>query len=115
MVRNGLQYIADIINSIDKILRYLDKAGSVDEFLDNEILIDAVTRNYEIIGEAAKKVPEPIRANYPNIPCRQMYGLRNFAVHEYHIIDPRILWEIAEDHLVQNKIDLEDLLTNESN
>lgn len=42
-----------------------------------------------------------------------MYGLRNFAVHEYHTIDPVILWEIAEDHLVANKIALEAILENE--
>jgi len=42
-----------------------------------------------------------------------MYGLRNFAAHEYHIIDPQILWEIAEDHLIENKIQLEEVLEKE--
>lgn len=42
-----------------------------------------------------------------------MYGLRNFAVHEYHIIDPVILWEIIQDHLLENKVQLEDLFESE--
>lgn len=43
-----------------------------------------------------------------------MYGLRNFSVHEYHLIDPVVLWEIAENHLVKDKIELEKLLEKES-
>jgi uncharacterized protein with HEPN domain len=42
-----------------------------------------------------------------------MYGLRNFAAHEYHRIDPQILWEIAEDHLIENKMPLEEVLVKE--
>lgn len=77
------------------------------------MVVDAVTRNYEIIGEASNRIPRNVREKYPKIPWRQMYGLRNFSVHEYHIIDPLILWEIAENHLVENKILLEDLLNKE--
>jgi uncharacterized protein with HEPN domain len=39
-----------------------------------------------------------------------MYGLRNFTAHEYHTVDPQILWEIAEDHLMENKFQLEEVL-----
>ena len=74
------------------------------------MVIDAVTRNFEIIGEAANKVPVAIKDKYPLIPWKQMYGLRNFAIHEYQTIDPTILWEIAQDHLVENKMALEHLL-----
>ena len=42
-----------------------------------------------------------------------MYGLRNFASHEYHTIDPQILWEIAEEHLLKNKIQLEEIIEKE--
>ncbi len=108
--REHLAYIEDMIEAIDKILRYLDTVNGLDDFLRNEMVIDAVTRNYEIIGEATNQVPKSIKDKYPNLPWRQMYGLRNFAIHEYHIIDPVILWEIAQDHLAQNKIQLEHLL-----
>lgn len=76
--------------------------------------MDAVTRNDEIIGEASNKIPKNIKEKYPKVPWRQMYGLRNFAVHDYHIIDPRILWEIARDHLTQNKFQLEQILREEN-
>jgi len=113
--KSSLAYIEDMIESIDKILKYLDTVEGLQEFLNNEMVIDAVTRNYEIIGEAASKIPQSIKEKYPELPWRQMYGLRNFAVHEYHIIDPNILWDIAQDHLVDNKMQLEKILEEENN
>jgi uncharacterized protein with HEPN domain len=111
--RDPLAFVEDIIEAIDKILKYLDTVDGLAGFLQNEMVIDAVTRNYEIIGEAANQIPKTIKDKYPELPWRQMYGLRNLAAHEYHNIDPQILWEIAEDHLIGNKIQLENLLKQE--
>ena len=108
-----LAFVEDMIEAIDKIVRYLDTVDGLKEFLHNDMVIDAVTRNYEIIGEAAHQIPKAVKDKYSELPWRQMYGLRNFAVHEYHRIDPQILWEIAEDHLIENKIQLENLLDQE--
>ncbi len=104
----------DMVSAIAKIQKYVSTVQNLEEFLANEMVVDAVTRNFEIIGEAADKMTAAIKAKYPDIPWRQMYGLRNFAVHDYHIIDPVILWEIARDNLPQNKDDLELLLKIES-
>ena len=111
--RDYLAFIEDMIGAIDKVLRYLDTVNGLAGFLQNEMVIDAVTRNYVIIGEAANQIPKNIKDKSPELPWRQMYGLRNFAAYEYHIIDPQILWEIAEDHLIENKIQLENLLNRE--
>lgn len=111
--RGYLAYIEDMIEAIDKIIRYLDTVNGLEDFLQNDMVIDAVTRNYEIIGEAANQLPKAIKDKYPELPWRQMYGLRNFAAHEYHTIDPQILWEIAEDYLIENKIQLEEVLEKE--
>ena len=95
--KNYLVFIEDMIEAIDKILRYLEKVDGFSGFLKNEMVIDAVTRNYEIIGEASNQIPKVIKDKYLELPWKQMYGLRNFAVHEYHTTDPQILWEIAEN------------------
>lgn len=108
-----MAYIEDMIDAIGKINRYLKTVKDLEEFLRNEMVIDAVTRNYEIIGEAANHIPKTVKDKYPNLPWRQMYGLRNFTAHEYHIVDPKLLWEIAEDHLMKNKIQLEEILDKE--
>lgn len=111
--RDYLAFVEDMVEAMDKILKYLDTVDGFKEFLENDMVIDAVTRNYEIIGEAANQIPKAVKDKYPQLPWKQMYGLRNFAAHEYHNIDPKILWEIAEDHLLENKIQLENLLEQE--
>lgn len=112
--RDYIAYVEDMIEAIDKILRYIETVDGYAEFIKAEMVIDAVTRNYEIIGEASKQISKEIKLKYPEIPWRQMYGLRNFAVHEYHTIDPRILWEIATNNLTANKAQLEELLESEN-
>ena len=111
--RDYLAFIEDMIESIDKILKYIDTVEGYEDFLKNDMVIDAVTRNYEIIGQASNQVPKTIKDKYSELPWRQMYGLRNFAVHEYHVIYSRILWEIAEDYLPENKRQLQKLLMME--
>ena len=51
------------------------------------MVVDAVARNFEIIGEAAKNVPKDVQDRYPEIPWRKMYGLRNLITHEYFGVD----------------------------
>ena len=58
---NFKSFIHDIIEAIDKRLRYLDHIDGLEDFLNNEMLIDAVIRNYEVIGEAANRIPKSIQ------------------------------------------------------
>jgi uncharacterized protein with HEPN domain len=64
-------------------------------FLQDRKTIDAVTRNLEIIGEAARQLSEEDRAQYPQIPWAQIVGLRHRIVHDYFGIDTELIWEIA--------------------
>lgn len=75
--------------------------------------VDAVIRNFEIIGEASKNVPHVIKEKYPNIPWEEMYRLRNRISHEYFGIDYEILWDIATKHLPQNYKDILNLIEQE--
>jgi len=106
--RNNTLYIEDILTSIKKILRYTE-GMSFDAFLKNEIVIDAVIRNLEIIGEAAKKIPEDIKNSNSDIPWKRMIGLRNIVVHEYFGIDFEIIWQIATKNLPSLKPLITDL------
>jgi uncharacterized protein with HEPN domain len=87
--------LEDIRTSIGKIQRYtsgLDQAS----FLADEKTIDAVVRNLEIIGEAAKQVPAEFKARHSTIPWPQIAGLRNRIVHDYAGIDLPLIWNILE-------------------
>ena len=105
-------YLNDIIKSIDEILSYVESVENYESFIQNDMVIDAVVRNLEIIGEIANKLPNELKEIHSNIPWREMYGLRNLAIHEYHIIDNRVIWEIATENIVQNKIDIEKVIEN---
>ncbi len=77
--------------------------------------VDATVRNFEIIGEASKNIPEEIQIKYSEIPWKKMVGLRNLIAHEYFGIDYEMLWEIAKYHLPTNRTDLEKIINSEQN
>jgi uncharacterized protein with HEPN domain len=105
-------YLEDMVEAMEKIARYVTGL-TTDEFIANEMAVDATIRNLEIIGEAANTVPKEVRVKYPNIPWSKMYRLRNIAIHHYHGIDYAMIWEIAANNLPQNKIDLEKVIEKE--
>ena len=75
--------------------------------------VDAVIRNFEIIGEASKKLPEDTKERYPQVPWEEMYRLRNRVTHEYFGIDYEIIWDIATRQLPGNFKDLTEILAIE--
>ena len=82
-VKLFLEDINEFILLIEKYIEGLDYK----KFSKNQMVIDAVLRNLELIGEASKKIPEEIQNKYPQIPWKKMYGLRNLIAHEYFGID----------------------------
>ena len=90
--------LEDIVESANKILLYT--AGlSFEEFLVDGKTVDAVVRNFEIIGEAANRLPEEIKEQYPSIDWHRIRGFRNRIVHDYMGIDYKIVWLIKENFL----------------
>ncbi len=77
--------------------------------------VDAVIRNFEIIGEATKNLPSDLKEKYPSIPWEEMYRLRNRISHEYFGIDYEIIWDIATRHLPTNCEDVKAVLLDLQN
>ena len=75
--------------------------------------VDAVIRNFEIIGEAAKNLPKDFKEKYPEVPWEEMYLLRNKVSHEYFGIDYEIIWDVAINYLPENKSQIENILNKE--
>lgn len=93
--RNWNIRITDILEAIARIERYT--AGmNVLAFERDEKTMDAVIRNFTIIGEAAARVPESLRKQYSAIPWDKMIGMRNFLVHEYFGITISVIWTTAQ-------------------
>lgn len=110
MKRNSYKlFVEDMLESINKIERYT-RGLTYDKFEKNEVVVDAVIRNLEIIGEAARNIPEEVRAKYPDIPWKRMIGLRNITIHEYFGVDLNIIWEIITKNLPETKPKIEAML-----
>jgi uncharacterized protein with HEPN domain len=91
-------FLDDIRQSIARIERYtigLERAG----FEADEKTVDAVVRNLEIIGEAARQLPEEFTQRNPQIEWRKIAGLRNRIVHDYFGLDLEIIWQIIRSDL----------------
>jgi hypothetical protein len=102
-------FLEDIIQSIEKIEEYISGL-SYKDFVERGLIIDAVVRNLEIIGEASKRIPINIRESYSEIPWRRMIGLRNIVTHEYFGIDLNIIWTIVTVNLPETKPMIEAIL-----
>jgi len=88
----------DILESIRKIEDYSGEI-TFEEFSANPLIIDAVVRNIEIIGEASKNIPGEIQKKFVDIPWQKLKGIRNRIVHEYFQIDISIIWFIIRNDL----------------
>ncbi len=107
--RTYIMYLEDILLSINRIVEYID-SFSFDEFKLDYKTVDAVIRNFEIIGEASKNIPPEIKDKYPEVPWAEMYLMRNKVTHEYFGVDYEIIWDIAKNHLPDNKNQIESIL-----
>ena len=90
--------LTDIIDCSDKIKSYVNGL-TYEEFRDNSLIVDAVVRNFEIIGEAANRIPEEVRNENVNIDWVRIRGFRNRIVHDYFGIDLEVVWNIIEEYL----------------
>ena len=96
--RDFTLYLHDILESIEKIMEYT-KGMTFEEFCDSSLVTDAVVRNFEIIGEAAARVPKEIREAHSSIPWEKMKSMRNIVIHEYFGVEHDILWTTIKKSL----------------
>ncbi|MGC8931654.1 MAG: DUF86 domain-containing protein [Dictyoglomus sp.] len=110
--RDPIIFLEDILNAIGKIERYT-KGVTFEDFCKNEMLIDAVIRNFEIIGEAVKSIPIEIQMKYPDIEWKEASGFRNVLIHEYFGIDLEAIWDTINNDIPIFKDKILKVLTSE--
>lgn len=97
MSKDPRVYLAHIMECIQKIERFTERGRG--HFLEDELTQDAVLRNFEVIGEAAKRLDDSYRASHPEIPWRAIAGLRDVLIHQYEGVDLEKVWAIVEKDL----------------
>jgi len=104
--------LEDILESISRIRDYI---GSLDieELKENKLVLDAIMRNLEIIGEAVAQMPEEIKNKYPQIQWRDIKDFRNVVAHHYFSINLQRIWDIIEHKLEPLETKVNEILKRE--
>jgi uncharacterized protein with HEPN domain len=102
-------YLEDLLLAMNRIAEYIEGMSFTD-FKRDYKTVDAVIRNFEVIGEATRNIPSEIKEKHTEVPWAEMYLLRNKVSHEYFGIDYEIIWDVALHYLPNNKKQIENIL-----
>jgi uncharacterized protein with HEPN domain len=108
MSRERQMFLDDIRDSCRKIIKYT-QGLSRQEFFSNTLVYDATLRNIEIIGEAAKHIPDSIRSQFSHIEWRKIVGLRDVVIHAYFGLDDNIIWDVVKNKIPELLTQIEDM------
>lgn len=97
MKKDPRLYLAQVLERIDRILEFT--AEGKEAFFADVRTQDAVIRNFEVIGEAVKRIPDDYRADHPTIPWRELAGLRDVLIHQYEGVSLNEVWRMIEKDL----------------
>jgi uncharacterized protein with HEPN domain len=110
MTREYADYINDIVDSVHAVEEFV-RGMTFEDFASDRKTIYAVIRAMEVMGEAAKKIPEAVRSAHPAIPWKQMAGIRDKLIHEYFGVELDVLWKTIQEDLPSLKTAIEDLVS----
>ena len=102
MIRDLRLFIEDIIENIDLIETSTNNITK-EKFESDKNIIDATVRRLEIIGEAVKNIPDYFRNQYPDIPWRDIAGMRDVIIHGYFKVDLETIWKVIDEDLPELK------------
>jgi uncharacterized protein with HEPN domain len=109
MTRNISLYIKDIPQNMQDAQNFI-RGMSYEKFAADKRTFNAVVRSLEVIGEAAKNVPEEIRSKYPSVPWREMAGMRDKVIHFYFGVNREAIWIAVKDRIPAVKPLIEQVL-----
>lgn len=109
-MKNDRPYLADILQALERV-EEIGQRGR-DAFLGDWLLQDAAIRNFEIVGEAVKRVSGELQAAHPEIPWADLAGLRDVLIHQYFRVDLEIVWALIEQRVAALRGDVARLVAS---
>jgi uncharacterized protein with HEPN domain len=109
-VRDNRLYLSNIKECIERIESYTSEGREA--FMQTPMIQDAVIRNFEIIGEATKRLSAELRISYPKIQWQQIAGFRDVLIHDYLKVNLNLIWGVVEKNLPELKATVEEILQN---
>jgi len=110
MKKDNFVYIEDILRSCNLIADYVEGVA-FEELAENQMLVDAIIRNIEVIGEAANKLDSTFRNDHPDFPVRSAVTMRNKLIHDYNMIDHKVVWDTVKEDIPELQMLCQQLLT----
>jgi uncharacterized protein with HEPN domain len=107
--RNPADYLADILEASGKISNFIGGLDS-EQFAADEKTFYAVIRGLEIIGEAARKIPPSVRRQYPQVPWREITGMRDKLIHDYMGVNVTVVWKTVTEDLPAMELQIRQIL-----
>ena len=98
MNREYSDFLRDMLENAQRAIQFV-YGMDFKTFSNDEKTLYAVIRAIEIVGEAAAKVPDEVRSNYPRVPWREVKGMRNKLVHNYFGINMEVVWQTVQEDL----------------
>jgi len=95
MKRDVSLYVSDMLQNMEDAVAFVQGMG-FDDFAADKKTINAVVRSVEVIGEAAKHVPDDIRSMAPSVPWRNIAGMRDRCIHDYIGVDTEMVWNVVK-------------------
>ena len=108
-MRDYRLYLKDILAAMESIEVFVE-GMDLEAFRTDDKTASAVIRKFEIIGEASKQIPEEIRRSDPDIPWKEMAGMRDRLIHFYFGVDYQLVWTTIKERLPQAKLQIQRIL-----
>lgn len=96
-MRGDVEYLKEILDAAARVAAYIE-GETVESFLGNLMLQDAVTYRLAVVGEASGRSTKPLRETRPDVPWRRVVAMRNILVHDYGGVDMNLTWITATVH-----------------